>query len=61
MKIFILFLSLLLVSCSQKQNTNTAKDDKSTTGNGTEKSETDKKAAEKKEIGKATCDLYYNI
>ena len=47
MKIFIIFLSLLVVSCGQKKDTNTAKDDKSTTGS-TENTG-DKKVTEKKE------------
>ena len=52
MKIFLLFLSFLIISCGQKKDTNTAKDDKSTTGNSTDNAETDKKTIEKKEIGK---------
>lgn len=61
MKIFILFLALLVVSCGQKKDTNTAKDDKSTTGTSTENTGTDKKVTEKKEIGKDEIFLCRNV
>src|SRR5436190_15281778 len=60
MKIFIVFLSLLVVSCGQKKDTNTAKDDKSTTGTSTENIG-DKKVTEKKEIGKDEIFLCRNM
>jgi len=61
MKIFILILCLLAVSCGQKKDTNTAKDDKSTTGIGSEKKDADNKSKEKTEIGKDEIFLCRNI